>query len=227
MPIEKRKLIIIGAGGLGREVLWAAQNTDALQPAYDFLGFCDDDSAKQSGEFSGLPLLGSPERARAQHGSGNWYICAVGDNRVREGIVARVERLGWTPQTIIDPSVLVAPGVVVGEGSYVGALTILSPSAQLGRHVIINHGCSIGHDSQLSDFSQVCPGGRISGGASLGLGAFVGSNGVVGPSVKIGAWARLAASSFAMRTIADGCTAAGTPARAVFGVAPARTSSST
>ena len=206
----------MGAGGLGQEVLWAASNMNASKPSYVFRGFCDDASARQDGLYCGQRLLGTPERAAAALGGDIFYVCAVGDNVVRERLVGRMERLGWKAETVIDPSVLVAPGVVVGVGSYVGALSILSPAARLGRHIMVNHGCSIGHDSQLGDFAQVCPGGRVSGGAVLGCGAFVGSNAVVAPGIRIGDWACLGAAGFALRAIPDGCTAVGNPARVVF-----------
>jgi sugar O-acyltransferase (sialic acid O-acetyltransferase NeuD family) len=211
-----KQLVIIGAGGLGKEVLWAATNRHALQPLFEFLGFCDDAPVRQSGDYCGLPLLGSPEKAARSLTGEIFFVCGVGNNFARQDLVERADRLGWKAETIIDPSVLTAPGVTVGAGTYVGALSILAPDATLGAHVIVNHGCSIGHDSRLGDYCQVCPGGRISGHVELGVGAFLGSNAVVAPGVALGAWARLGAGSFAVRDIPGGATAVGNPARVLF-----------
>ena len=211
-----KRLVIIGAGGLGKEVLWAAKRCQQQGGAIAVEGFCDDAPGLQSGVYCDSPLLGAIEAAAARLQGEIWYNCAIGNNGVRARIVRRAEGLGWKALSIVDPSVLVAPGAELGDGSYIGAGTILAPNAVLGRHVLVNHGCSIGHDSRLGDFVQVCPGGRISGFAVLGEGAFVGSNGVVGPRVTLGAWAALGANSFAMRAVADATTAVGNPARAVF-----------
>ena len=211
-----KRLVIIGAGGQGKEVLWAAKRGQLQGAEIAVEGFCDDAPNLQAGTYCNLPLLGAIEAAASRLQGKIHYNCAIGNNAVRAKIVQRAERFGWEPLSIVDPLVLVAPGVVLGEGSYVGAGTILSPDAILGRHVLVNHDCSIGHDSQLGDFVQVCPGGRISGFAVLGEGAFVGSNGVVGPGVTVGAWASLGANSFAIRAVTAATTAVGNPARAVF-----------
>lgn len=211
-----KQLVIIGAGGQGQDVHWAATNVHARQPSYVFAGFCDDAKTRHSGTYCGLPLLGSVETAAANLQGEVFFICAVGDNRNREKLVARAETLGWKAETIIDPSVPIAPGVTVGAGTYIGALTVLSSMARIGRHVLVNQGCSIGHDSVLGDFSQICPGGRISGAAVLGTGAFVGSNGVLAPRVEVGAWAKVGANAFAMRPVPAGSTAVGNPAKVIF-----------
>jgi sugar O-acyltransferase (sialic acid O-acetyltransferase NeuD family) len=209
-------LIIIGAGGLGREVVWTAQSANAKAPRYKLCGYCDDDLLKRDKEIGGLPVLGPIEDCGKRIGDPTWFLCAVGDNRRREALVARAERIGWLPATVVDPSVLVGPGVEVGEGTYVAALSVLSTQSRIGRHVIINHCCSLGHDAVIGDFGQVCPGGRISGFCVLGRGAFVGSNGVLAPGVELGEYAVLGAASFAVKKIPAGATASGNPARVMF-----------
>lgn len=210
------KLIIIGAGGLGREVAWAASRPLEGLSRYEFCGFSDDDPVKKGKTIGGLRVLGSIEESSAGIAGPIYFICGVGDNRQREALVARAASVGWLPATVIDSSVIVGPGVEVGEGSYVGALSILSPSALIGRHVIINHGCSIGHDSQVGDFGQVCPGGRVSGLGVLGRGAFMGSNSVIGPGAQLGDYAVLGAASFVTKSVPAGATAIGNPARVIF-----------
>jgi len=209
------QLVIIGAGGFGPEVAWAAGNANAGQPRHDLVGFCDDDPAKAGGRAADLPVLGSVEEAARTLSGHPRFICAIGNNAVRAKVVARAMAVGWAPATVIDPSVIVAPGVVVGEGTYVGAGSILSPNARLGNHVLINHHCSIGHDSRLEDYVSVQPGGRISGGCVLAEGASVSSNGVVAPGRRVGRYATVGAASFAVRDVPDGHTVIGTPARAI------------
>ena len=211
-----KKLVIIGAGGLGREVAWAARAANSKSPEFELCGFCDDDPLKSGGEEGGMPILGTVEDCARRLAGPVWFACAIGDNKRREAVAARAEQAGWRPATVVDPSVVVGPGAGVGEGTYVAALCVLSPNSRIGRHVIVNHGCSIGHDSRIGDFSQVCPGGRISGFCVLGRGAFVGSNGVVAPGAGLGDFAVLGAASFTARDIPAGATAVGNPARVLF-----------
>jgi sugar O-acyltransferase (sialic acid O-acetyltransferase NeuD family) len=208
-------LVILGAGGFGPEVAWAARNANTVFPHHELIGFCDDDPAKAGSSVADLPVLGSPEAAAKTLPAPPRFICAVGSNAGRAKLVARARALGWLPATVIDPSVIVAPGVVVGDGTYVGAGSILSPNARLGNYVLINHHCSIGHDSTLDDYVSVQPGGRISGGCHLAEGASVSSNGVVAPGRRVGRYATVGAASFAVRDVPDGHTVIGTPARAI------------
>lgn len=210
---QRRKLIVVGAGGFGQEVIWAARNFNSVHPTYDICGYCDDDPAKKGETIYGYQVLGRPEDVNATLPSKPCFVCAIGSNRKRCQMVQRLLSLGWIPVTIIDPSVIVAEGVVVAVGTYIGAGSILSPSARIGSHVIINHNCSIGHHSVLGDFAQVSPGGRVSGFSVLKEGATLGSNAAVAPGKSVGRYATLGACSFAVTNVPDGATAIGIPAR--------------
>ena len=213
---QRRKLIVIGAGGFGQEVIWAARNFNTVHPAYDIVGYCDDDQTKAGQAIYGCRVLGTVESVNGELAEKPCFVCAIGDNRRRAEVVARATGLGWHAVTIIDPSVVVAEHVTVGDGTYVGAGSVLSPYACIGNHVIINHGCSIGHNSVLGDFVQVSPGGRVSGYSTLLEGAALASNAVVAPGKTIGRYAFVGACSFAMTDVPDGATAIGTPARVAF-----------
>jgi sugar O-acyltransferase (sialic acid O-acetyltransferase NeuD family) len=196
-----QKLIVIGAGPFGPEIVWAAENTNARFPTFDILGYCDDDPAKKGRNLYGYRVLGTPEEVDQNWEIKPGFVCAIGKNLQRAKVVERVMKMGWQPLTIVDPSVVVAKTVRIGRGTYVGAGSVLSPQAQLGDHVIINHCCSIGHDSRLESFVQVSPGGRVSGGCVLGTGALMGSNAALGLRVM---------------DVPDGATVVGNPARIVI-----------
>jgi len=218
--MANERVILVGFGRFGREVLWASRRAQALSQNWtaEFVGFTDLPSPDQESVVDGLPYLGV-ERAEILDGRADTpthFICAIGDNKRRKKACEFCEDLGLIPFTVVDPSVIVAPEVTIGAGTYVGAGSILSPGAKLGRHVIINHGCSIGHDSDLGDFSQACPGARISGWVRAEEGAMLGSNCVAAPRVQIGAWATLGASSFANRSIPPGASAIGVPIQFLF-----------
>lgn len=214
----KRALIIVGAGGSGVEALWVNRRLAATNvAAYRVIGFADDDPALRGQLVGGQPVLGPiADCLRSYTGRGIHFHCAIGNNKVRMNIAQEFEAAGFLPTSLIDPTAVVAETSVLGLGCYVAPLAVVSPFAQLGRHVLVNTHASIGHHCQLGDFAQVCPGGRVSGNAVIGQGGFLGSNAVVAPGVSIGDWATLGAASFALRTIADGTTAVGTPARVVM-----------
>lgn len=213
--MHKRPFVIVGGGGFGKDVMWAVQAMNAAQMCYEIVGYCDDDPQKQGRQILDYTVLGSPEDVAARFVE-PCFVCSIGDNAARARVVQRVLALGWTPVTVIDPSVMIAEGVVIGNGSYIGARAILSPKARIGDHVLINNHTTIGHDCTLGDFAQVSPGARVSGFSVLKEGALLGANAVVAPGKTIGRYATLGACSFAMTNVPDESTAIGIPARVAF-----------
>lgn len=212
-------LVIVGAGGLGTEYVWAAteMNADAARRAnpvpWKILGYADDNPEKKRMEFGGAMILGSVEQIAADHeGESIGFAVAVGRNAAREILAKRALALGWHPATLIHPSVIVAKDAIIGNGSYAAPGSVICPGAKIGDHVIINTHASIGHHSTLGDFSQICPGARISGGAQISRLGFVGSNASVNPGVTVGEGAVVGANSHAVRRVAEGTTVIGCPA---------------
>lgn len=217
-----RKLIIAGAGGFGAEAAWVAEEMTSLglpDTAFEILGYVDDDPKKVGIELYGYRGLGRPEDVAGQLADRElWYYCAVGDNRIREAMAARLDALGWRPATLIHPSVVQAKYVQVGAGTYVGALSILSPNCTVGRHVIVNQRVAIGHDAVIGDFCTICPGGQINGHCHLGTGVLVGSNASIYQGRTIGDWAVLGSNSLAVGDVPASAAVIGVPAKSLRAV---------
>lgn len=207
-----QKLIIIGAGGHGKEVAWTVAQLNALQPRFELLGYCDD-GLYPGTLVLGVPVLGGIESVAASLAADFGYICAVGRNKIRPVLIARAEAVGWRPVSVVHPSAVVSPDADIGAGTFLAPGTYVGPHAVLGAHCIVNFHASIGHDAVLGDHVQVCPGARVSGNVRLGAGVFLGSNAVVAPGVTMGDWSKLSACSFAAIPIPAGFTAFGVPAR--------------
>ncbi len=158
-----QKLIVMGAGGLGSEVVWAAENRNASSPTFEILGFCDDDAAKRGGKFLGYAVLGNPEEVDSMFPEKPGFLCAVGNNRRRAELAQRFLALGWTPVTVVDPSAIIAREVRIGSGTYIAAGSTVSPNAQVGSHVILNLNSTVTHDNLVEDYVQICPGASVSG----------------------------------------------------------------
>ena len=53
-----KNIVIIGAGDLGKEVVWLIEDINKVSPTYVILGFLDDDTDKIGDEFYGYRVLG-------------------------------------------------------------------------------------------------------------------------------------------------------------------------
>ena len=220
---QPKALVIIGAGGLGTEFAWVAEESNAAADRdggacrpWQLLGYTDDASEKKGKALGRYPVHGTIVEAAEKFGGQDvWFAVAIGDNAAREKLARAAEAAGWRPATIVHPSVIVAEDARIGAGTYIAPGCIVFPRAEVGKHVIINAHVSVGHDSALEDYSQVCPGARISGGCRVGRHAFLGSNASLTPRVEIGDGAVVGANSHAVRNVAPGVTAIGCPAREI------------
>ena len=89
-----RDIMIVGAGGWGREAAWTLERINEREMTWNILGFADDDPAKAAGSVEGYPLLGGVEKASHDHPGAAVYI-AIGDNAVRENIYRRLRGQTW------------------------------------------------------------------------------------------------------------------------------------
>lgn len=206
------RLIIVGAGGLGVEVLWAAQ----AMACWEILGYADANREKVGGSHFGDRVVCQPDRIVERFGPETWFLLAIGENRIRRDLASLLESQGLQPATIVHPQARRAPSVQVAAGSYIAPGATLAPHCRVGRHVLVNINAVVGHECQIGDFSQICPGAVVTGQCRLGLGAFVGTNACLQPGTAVGDWASVGASSFAVAQVQAGETVIGVPARPVF-----------
>ncbi len=85
-----QKLIVIGAGGFGPEIVWAAENMNGRFPTFDILGFCDDAADKKGRNLYGYRVLGTPEEVDRNWEIKPGFVCAIGNNSKRAMVVERV-----------------------------------------------------------------------------------------------------------------------------------------
>ena len=202
-----QRMVIIGAGGFGREAAWVIERINAVVPTFEMLGFCDDAADKNEGFCGVYPLLGSTGKIKAQFGEVGFF-CAIGNNRVRRDVMANACAQGLEPVSVIDTTAVIAPGVRIGRGSFVGIGSVVSVGAVIGEGVIVNHQVCVGHDVTVGSFAQLCPGVCVSGGCEIGEGALFGTLSGAIPLKRVGVWATVGAGVTTLRDVADGATMA-------------------
>lgn len=200
-----QKIVIIGAGGFGREVAWVVERINAVAPTFELLGFCDDAADKREGICGKYPLLGAFDDFGMTFGTVGFF-CAIGNNRVRQEVVTAGRMMGHEPVTIIDPGSAIAPDVEIGAGTFVGIGSVVSVRATLGEGVIVNHQVCVGHDVAVGDFAQLCPGVCVSGGCEIRKGALLGTLAGTIPLKRVGAWATVGAGTVPLRDVEDGAS---------------------
>lgn len=210
MATRQEQLIIVGASGHGRVVLDCARCA-GLRP----IGFID--RAIEPGQVvNGVPVLArEPEECAGLRARGAAWFIAVGDNRRRAELTARVAALAGRPAaSVVHPQSTISLAAVFGSGVFIGPGVILNTEVRAGDGVILNTACSVDHDGRLADFCQISPGCRLAGNVTVGARAFLGTGAVVIPGIAIGADAVIGAGAVVVAEVAAGVTMVGNPARA-------------
>lgn len=206
---QRPAIVIVGAGGHGREVLDTALN-DAFH-RYEVLGFVSDtEPDARRLEAAGAPWLGPIERLQELDAQ---FVIAVGDGSVRRDLDARITGWGRSPATLWHRTAHRARDVVVNEGTVVLANATVTSSVRLGRHVHVNLNATVAHDCELADFVTVNPGANLNGAVVVGDGATIGSGAVIRQGITIGPGAVVGAGAVVTRDVPPGTTVIGVPAR--------------
>ena len=201
-------LIVIGAGGHGRDVLDAA-----LAGGRRVLGFVDEDAALGGTVVGGLPVLGGldsmlEKRDRVE------VVVAIGRPQVKQRLDAWLREHGVRiAEPIVHPGAWLARGASLEEGVVVLAGAAIQADARLRRLSYVHAVSHVGHDTAVGEYASLHPGAQLGGEVDVGRGAFIGIGASILPRVRIGEWATVGGGALVHRDVADGATVVGVPAR--------------
>ncbi len=213
-------LVVVGAGGHGRELWSVAHDVNDVAPTWDMLGFVDDGPVDDHRvERVGGRVLGPVEWLIDRDVR---YALGVGASATRRAIVDRLAKGSARPATIVAPGASVGLDVELGDGVVVYDRSTLTTDVRIGRHTHVNVGCAVQHDSVVGEFVQMSPGVLINGDCVIGDDVFLGSGAVVTRGCRVGAAARIGAGAVVLDDVPPGALAVGVPARIVpeFGPGP-------
>jgi sugar O-acyltransferase (sialic acid O-acetyltransferase NeuD family) len=207
-------LVIVGAGGFGREVFSIVSALVDDGADWEVVGFADDgpsDEDRRRVAELGSRIVGSVRDVVDRPGCS--AVIAVGSPVARAAICAALEAAQVDFPVLVHPDTTVGAGVTMGAGTVVAPGARLSTNISLGRHVHIDQNATIGHDSTLGDFSRLNPQACVSGAVSVGVGATVGANATILQGLTVGDGAVVGAGAVVTRDVTSGATVKGVPAR--------------
>lgn len=212
MVPDLKPLVIVGAGGLGREVAWLVADINRQRPEWDFIGFVDD--GVQGDTLEGYPVLGPVEHLYDMPAD-IWTVVAIADSRVRMKFIQQIQGQGRKLATLAHPSVCMSAYVKTGDGSIICAGSVITTNVSLGVAAIINLGCFIGHDTELQDYVSLMPGSNLAGEVRVGEGCYFGLNSCVINRTTVGKWSVIGAGATVIDDIPAYSLAVGVPARVI------------
>ncbi len=210
-------LVVVGAGGFGREVLDVvdAINAAAHSPAWDVLGVLDDSPTDLNLErlrHRGAAFLGGVDdflRTKTDC----QYVVGVGAPATRRLVAEKFDSTGHEAATLVHPTVTRGFDVEIGPGFVLCAGVCLTTNIRLGRHVHLNLNSTVGHDSRVGDYVSVNPLASISGDCVIGTEVLIGVAGVVLNGLTVADGSTVGGSACVVKDVPPSVVVKGVPAK--------------
>ncbi|MBM7770574.1 sugar O-acyltransferase (sialic acid O-acetyltransferase NeuD family) [Actinokineospora baliensis] len=204
-------LLLVGAGGLAREVLAAAR---ALPSEFKTIGMLDDNPAQHGSDVDGVPVLG-PSDLVHEHTDALVLVCVASPGKPagRANVVRRLDLPAERYATLVHPAASVAPGVELGEGTVLLAGTVITAPQRVGAHVLAMPHVLFTHDDSVADFVTCAGRATLAGAVTVAESAYLGAGSLVRQGIRIGARAVLGMGAVVLSDVPDDQTWVGVPAK--------------
>ncbi len=207
-----KKLVIIGAGGFGREILGWAKESTAYRKEWEIAGFLDDrPEAISDAHGIDLPILGST--VDYQPTPEDVFICALGNPALRKEMRNRFTERGGVFTRIIHESCVIGRNVNLGMGVILCPRVVLTCDLSIGDNSALNVATAVGHDAWIGDDCQISSFCDLTGHVRVGDSVMMGSRVSILPGRSIGDHAVVGAGSVVVSDIPESVTVFGNPAK--------------
>lgn len=210
LPADCRRILIVGAGGFGREVLQWSRDAWPDQ-ASRIEGFLSDDPNRLDGFSTDVGVVGTTSDYRPAEGE--YLLLGVGVPYSRRRLAERLQACEGRFLTLVHPQAIVASTAEIGDGSVICPFAVVSDSAWIGRCVLVNYHASLGHDASAGDFAVLSPYATLGGAARVDEEVFLGLHASVGPGRNVGARSKVSANSCVLSDSAPDSIIFGVPGR--------------
>lgn len=208
-----KDIVILGAGGFGKELLWLLENNNRDNRQWNILGFVD--SAKSGKEpLKGYGVIGDdawllhyPHPINA--------VCGLGSPALRRKVVQMYKNGAGSISfpVLISNTADVSEHAELEEGCVVCSGVRVAPNVRLGAFTALNLNCTVGHDTVIQEFCTVNPGASVSGNVWIGNDCEIGTGACIIQERRLGPKTVVGAGSVIIRDIPGYCTVVGNPGR--------------
>lgn len=206
-----KHLYILGAGGLGRELLAVLRTDVAYGRQWVVVGFVDSRPELKHTEIDEIPVVGGVDDVIIS--SSSIFAVAIGNVKLKkelvEGLVSRGGRF-----------IATRTQCRVGERSSIGAAVFqlnafVSVDCTVEDYVYLDSACVVGHDTRIGKYSHVGAGAFVGGRVNIGESVTIHPKSVIGQGITIGDGAKIGIGAVVMKNVPANATVIGNPARVV------------
>ncbi len=221
-PVDERELILLGGGGLARELIGYAPRSlaaeDDLSDARPFriVGVLDD-GMDEGDDVEGIPVLGKMSDAGrvATDRPDARFVLAISaphtymhrpDISRRAGLDRERYATYLMPGAHIAPSARIGRGGVLYPGVVIGANAVIEDHVQVWPNVVVSHDC------RVREYATIAAAAVLNGVVDVGKGAYIGAGALVREKLSVGENALVGMGAAVLRDVPAGHVVVGAPA---------------
>ena len=169
------KLLLVGAGGLGRVVLEHARREYCC-------AFLDDGNIA---EVDGISVLGKLSDIDKFYGEYRYLLVTIGNNSLRERLYFTATSIGYRFPNIIHSSAYISPYAHIGYGNVVLNNAVIQNNATMGNGCILNPGVELHHDSIIGNNVLIYTNSVVRSLAHVGDRVWIGSTATISTGASV------------------------------------------
>lgn len=207
-----KEIIIVGAGGFGRELLQWIKDINKIKKTWIIKGFIDDNLNALDKYKVDTPIIGTisdwipkPEEV---------FAIALGSPDLKRRIVSILKSKSANFVSIIHPTALLSEYSKYGEGLIMFPYSKLSCNSEVGDFVTILSSM-IGHDTIIGDFTVVSGGCNIIRDVVIGKNVFISAGVSIAQGISIGDDSFIGLGSVVINNVNANSKVFGNPSRSV------------
>lgn len=207
-----KELIIVGAGGFGRELLQWIKDINKIYNKWSIKGFIDDNRNSLENFKCSLSIIGTIEDWIPK--KNEVFAIAIANPLVKEKCVMILKSKGAIFENIIHPTAIIGEDNEIGEGFVAYPFSAITNNVMVGNFVtLLSSG--IGHDVKIGNYTTISSQCDITGGVKIGDRVFIGSTVTIIPNRSIGDDVYIGAGSVVISNIKQKSKVFGNPAKRI------------
>lgn len=206
-----KDIIIVGAGGFGREAVDIINAINKVEMTWRIKGFIDDNLHALDNVRCKYSIIGTISEWIPSEDE--TFVMGVAAPSTKEKIVTKLLARGAKFTTLIHPAAQISEQAIIGNGCVIGGHSGIGDCAEIGDFVNVA-GSMVGQDSVIGDFSTTTGFANIVS-ARLGKGVMVGSHAVILNKIQVGDYAVIGVGSIVVRNVKAGSKVFGYPAKTI------------
>ena len=208
----KKKLLIIGAGSVGKFI---AYNINQFNDSFEIIGFLDDDVLKHNTVIAGFQVLGSIEKLQDFSAKDISIVWGIAFPSIKNKLFNQYQNLSLNFPNFIAKDAWISEGVQFGKGCIIYPGTTINYETVIEDFVVINMNCSLWHNCNIQSFTSLAPGVNLGGNTKVGRCVEIGIGASTIQSTLIGDNATIGGQAMVVSNVSESDVVVGIPAKSI------------